>query len=41
MQLWVEDKYVPKSKQTKSKKSVSAKEWSSEDKNTTKIGVTL
>lgn len=38
MQLWVDDKYVPKSKQDKKKKAVKQREWSSEDKNTSSVG---
>lgn len=31
MQLWVEDKYVPKSKQDTRKKAIKQREWNSED----------
>ena len=41
MQLWVDDKYTPKSKQDSRKKAVKQREWSSEDKNTSNIGIKL
>lgn len=44
MKLWVEDLYVPKSVQTKKKKSIKTREWSSEvanTKNNVNIGIKL
>ena len=44
MQLWVEDKYVPRSVQTKKKKNIKQREWDKDEaqtKNNVSIGVKL
>lgn len=43
MQLWVDDKYIPRSVQTKKKKSIKQREWDNSDakKNGVSIGVKL
>lgn len=44
MKLWVDDKYIPRSVQTKKKKNVSQREWDKNDantKNNVNIGVKL
>ena len=41
MQLWAEDKYVSKKKETTSKRQRSQREWSSDDTDSVKIGVKL
>ena len=44
MQLWVEDKYIPRSVQAKKKKSIKQREWDkdvAQTKNDVNIGVTL
>ena len=41
MQLWADDKYVSKKKETTSKRQRSQREWSSDDNDSVKIGVKL
>ena len=44
MQLWVEDKYIPRSVQTKKKKNIKQREWDKDEaqtKNDVSIGVKL
>ena len=44
MKLWVEDKYIPRSVQTKKKKNIKQREWDKDDaqtNNDVNIGVTL
>lgn len=41
MKLWVEDKYVPKTQAQESKRKKSQREWSSDEKDSVKIGVKL
>lgn len=44
MQLWVDDKYIPRSVQTKKKKNIKQREWDKDEaqtKNDVSIGVTL
>lgn len=41
MQLWVDDKYVPRSQRTRASTSVQTKEWDTKQSGGTKVGVKL